>query len=132
MSNLIIKNFSINNIHLKEINNKFLLKYDFNSFKISDISILIKNINIIFTEKKYFIKLDDHNDILLISNIDKYFSRNIKNYKNILNNDLIYLSENFFIKKIYNKKLNEIILTIKCIKKKDNNIPILHINERKF
>jgi len=132
MSNLIIKNFSINNIHLKEINNKFLLKYDFNSFKISDISILIKNINIIFTEKKYFIKLDDYNDILLISNIDKYFSRNIKNYKNILNNDLIYLSENFFIKKIYNKNLNEIILTIKCIKKKDNNIPILHINERKF
>jgi len=132
MSNLIIKNFSINNIHLKEINNKFLLKYDFNSFKISDISILIKNINIIFTEKKYFIKLDDYNDILLISNIDKYFSRNIKNYKNILNNDLIYLSENFYIKKIYNKKLNEIILTIKCIKKKDNNIPILHINERKF
>ena len=132
MSNLIIKNFSINNIHLKEINNKFLLKYDFNSFKISDISILIKNINIIFTEKKYFIKLDDYNDILLISNIDKYFSRNIKNYKNIFNNDLIYLSENFFIKKIYNKNLNEIILTIKCIKKKDNNIPILHINERKF
>lgn len=132
MSNLIIKNFSINNIHLKEINNKFLLKYDFNSFKISDISILIKNINIIFTDKKYFIKLDDYNDILLISNIDKYFSRNIKNYKNILNNDLIYLSENFYIKKIYNKNLNEIILTIKCIKKKDNNIPILHINERKF
>lgn len=132
MSNLIIKDLSLNNIYLKEINNKYLLKYNFESFKISDISILIKNIKIIFLDKKYFINIKDKNDLLLISNIDNYFSQNIENYKNMLNNDLIYLSENYFIKKIFDKNLNEIVLTIKCIKKKENNIPILHINERKF
>ena len=132
MSNLIIKDFSINNIFLKEINNKFILKYDFKIFKISDISILIKNINIIHKDNKYFIKLENNDDISIINKIDCYFSQNIKNYKNILNNDLIYLSENYFIKKIFDRNLNEIILTIKCIKKKDNNIPIIHINERKF
>jgi hypothetical protein len=132
MSNLIIKDFSINNIFLKENNNKFLLKYDFKIFKISDISILIKNIIIVHKDNKYLIKLENKDDISTINKIDSFFSQNVKNYKNILNNDYIHLSENYFIKKIFNKNLKEIILTIKCIKKKDNNIPIIHINERKF
>mgnify|MGYP001208777210 CR=1 FL=1 len=132
MSNLIIKDFSIDNILFKEINDKFLLKYNFYTFKTSDISIFIKNINIIKIDKNYFIKIKNQDDISLIKKIDYYFSQNIKNYKNILNNDLIYLSDNYFIKNIFNKNLNEIILIIKCIKKKEYNIPIIHINERKF
>ena len=132
MSNLIINDLRLGDILIKEINTKFLLKYNFNNFQIWGISVLINNTNLIYENNNYFLKLKDKNAIDQINNIDNHFSENILNYKKILNNDLIQLNDNFFIKNLYHKNLKDIVLTIKCIKKKDTNIPIIHINERRF
>jgi hypothetical protein len=132
MSNLIINNLILDNIIIKETNAKFILKYNFQTFKIWGVSVLINNTNLIYENNNFFLKLKDKNTIDQINNIDDHLCNFINNYKKILNNDLIHLTDNFYIKKLYHKNLTDFILTIKCIKKKDTNIPIIHINERRF
>ena len=132
MSNLIINNLSLDNIIIKEIDDKFILKYNFQNFKIWGVTVLINNTNLVYENNNFFLKLKDKNTINQINNMDDHFCNFINNYKKILNNDLIHLNDNFYIKKLYHKNLTDFILTIKCIKKKDNNIPIIHINERRF
>ena len=113
---LLLKNneLNLNKIRLKD---NFKIIYNFYSIQLLGIPLLLKNFNYNIYDNTIKIKLNDKNNIYDIQNIDNFFSKKFKNFKNcIQENNIIY------IKNIKNKTIlqNEIYININSLKKEDN------------
>jgi hypothetical protein len=114
-----LNNISIDNIYIKESNNKYKIYYKYQNISI---------IGILFSYKDKFIKTDKY--IKLIANdnhkyIDEILSKKINNYNSFIKDDFIILNNNAKIKNLFNDN-NEYYLNLSHINKYDNK-PILYI-----
>lgn len=118
--NIIIKNneLNLNNIRIKN-NNKIL--YNFNSIQLLGIPLLLKEFTYDIIDNFLKVKIKDNDILEKIKLIDDFFYKKFKNYKRIIQDNIIY------IKNIMNKKIlpKEIYININSLKRKDF---ILYLN----
>ena len=115
-----LNNISIDNIYIKESNEKYKIYYKYKNIFIN---------GILFSYNDKFIKTDKY--IKLIANddhkyIDKILSKKINNYNSFIKDDFILLNNNYKINNLFNNKQNEYYLNLSHINKY-NNTPILYI-----
>lgn len=113
---LLLKNEELNLEEIRLKNNLKIL-YNYYSIQLLGIPLLLKNFNYDIIENMIKIKLNDKDNIINLQNIEDFFNKRFKNFKNILEeNNIIY------IKNITNKLIlqNEIYININSLKKKDN------------
>tara|TARA_B100000035_G_scaffold299082_1_gene293448 strand:+ start:185 stop:556 length:372 start_codon:yes stop_codon:yes gene_type:complete len=118
--NIIIKNneLNLNNIRIKN-NDKIL--YNFNSIQLLGIPLLLKEFTYDIIDNFLKVKIKDNDILEKIKLIDDFFYKKFKNYKRIIQDNIIY------IKNIMNKKIlpKEIYININSLKRKDF---ILYLN----
>lgn len=118
--NIIIKNneLNLNNIRIKN-NDKIL--YNFYSLQLLGIPLLLKDFTYDIIDNYLKIKVNDEKILDKIRLIDDYFDKKFKNYKKILDNNIIH------IKNVMNKSSlpKEIYININSLKRKDF---ILYLN----
>lgn len=116
------KKINIEDIVVIELKDKYIIK---NNSKMNMYGIIVKfnECDIIKEYNTYKIILK--NDEMI--NYDNFLSRNIKNYKNISNNNEIKIVSNK-IEQYYKEKKKELYLNIHCVKKTGFlNIPKISI-----
>ena len=118
--NIIIKNneLNLNNIRIKN-NDKIL--YNFYSLQLLGIPLLLKDFTYDIIDNYLKIKVNDENILNKIRLIDDFFDKKFKNYKKILDDNIIH------IKNVMNKTSlsKEIYININSLKRKDF---ILYLN----
>ena len=118
--NIIIKNneLNLNNIRIKN-NDKIL--YNFYSLQLLGIPLLLKDFTYDIIDNYLKIKVNDEKILDKIRLIDDFFEKKFKNYKKILDDNIIH------IKNVMNKSIlpKEIYININSLKRKDF---ILYLN----